>query len=121
MKRLWVVATFVLLACGDLFAPPTESRMFTIPDIYRWAWWPMTTECSAIPGDLTRIHWRAVPAGRLLFDGHPVAGVWEPPHTIWLDERFLNTEVIVRHEMLHDLIQTGKHPPVFARCGLALP
>ena len=38
------------------------------------------------------------------------AGHWEPGHRIYVAEDFAMNEMVVRHEMLHALLQRGSHP-----------
>jgi hypothetical protein len=38
------------------------------------------------------------------------AGHWEPGHTIYLAEDWTTNEMVVRHEMLHDLLDRAGHP-----------
>jgi len=45
-------------------------------------------------------------------------GWWQPTHTIYLAYRWRNDRQLVEHEMLHDLLQRGDHPPVFQACGV---
>jgi hypothetical protein len=33
-------------------------------------------------------------------------------------QRVVNDRRLAEHEMLHDLLQRGDHPPVFAACGV---
>jgi hypothetical protein len=64
------------------------------------------------------VEWYVIPGDVFATPEGPRWGWWEPPHTIyiaaahWLDER------LVEHEMLHDLLQTGGHPPIFQICGI---
>ena len=51
-------------------------------------------------------------------DGREVNGKWVPPHTILLEEDHDGNNVLIRHEMLHDLLQDGGHPnPPFPKCS----
>ncbi len=51
------------------------------------------------------------------YEGH-CDGWWQPPHTIYLAYRWRSDRQLVEHEMLHDLLQRGDHPPVFQACGV---
>lgn len=57
-----------------------------------------------------------IPTGRLVF------GLWQAPHRIWLDLRYVNSLEVVRHELTHEAL--GENYPhdnfTFLRCS-ALP
>src|SRR2546430_13748587 len=40
------------------------------------------------------------------------------PHTIYMAQGLLYNRRLAEHEMLHDLLQRGDHPPVFQACGV---
>ena len=82
-----------------------------------WSWWQQTEQCSGITGDMNRIQWFVVPSYFQSPKGE-TGGYWEPAHTIYLAGMFTDDSIMVRHEMLHDLLQTGDHPAAFDTCGL---
>src|SRR5205809_98741 len=45
-------------------------------------------------------------------------GWWRSPHTIYMAQGLLYNRRLAEHEMLHDLLQRGDHPPVFQACGV---
>ncbi|HVH10350.1 MAG TPA: hypothetical protein VM736_11185 [Gemmatimonadales bacterium] len=113
----WLVLAFVA-ACLDTFAPRGAVE-FSPPPAYR-AWWTAIEECARIWGDFGRIEWYQVPGPSYpcpAYEGS-CRGWWQPPHTIYIAAQSLNDAQLVEHEMLHDLLQRGDHPPVFAACGV---
>jgi len=97
-------------------------------------WWQEVEACSGVTGDLSRVSWFQVPceAGE---NGFPCdvtpeglcAGEWIGPHTIELGGPnhffpggYADDEWTVKHEMLHDLLQTPEHPVQFQNCHLLL-
>ena len=76
-------------------------------------WWNLTEQCSGVSGNLADITWYRVPgAGDIpLGDGSSVNGRWDAVgNRIVLagDSQFEGD--LVRHEMLHALLQSGSHP-----------
>jgi hypothetical protein len=111
----------LLLACLDSFAP-AGAAPFTPPAAYR-AWWSVIAVCAGISGDFDRVEWYQVPDATYPCPAYAgrCAGWWRPPHDIYLAEVWLADRQLVEHEMLHDLLQRGDHPPVFEACGVARP
>jgi hypothetical protein len=66
-------------------------------------WWAATEVCSGRTGDLTRIEWFT--ATSITGDAVVARGVWTPPHQIILVRGYEESELTVRHEMLHDLLE----------------
>ncbi len=103
-----------LVGCQSFTAPPSDRLN---PPVEYLAWWDATVACAGQSGDVGRITW-FVTANRFASPDGTVAGWWEPSHTIYLAGLATNDEKTVRHEMLHDLLQTGEHPAAFDICGL---
>ena len=122
MSRTWVracviVTTAFLGGCLDPFAPPLGTARIEPPGLYG-EYWSAVEQCSGLRGEFGRIRWYAVPTAPFTC---PTAtgfcyGFWRKPHDIFVERTapFL----VVGHEMLHDLLQRGDHPPVFRACGL---
>jgi hypothetical protein len=98
---------------GAPFAP------FEPPTLYQ-AWWGEIEACSRRSGDFQRIDWLKVEAGA---DGtfpcgpRECAGAWERPHAIYIAGSYVGAEQLVKHEMIHDLVQSGSHlDPAFFDC-----
>jgi len=120
-----LAALLLLMGCGEPLVPAPAGEAFTPPPAYA-EMWAETEACSGHSGHVSRIEWIKVPAdpqGLFTWNGSRVAGLWSPPHTIYLSEAFLDHAPLVRHEMLHDLLQGGGHPevPFVTPCQLRWP
>lgn len=116
MRRL---LPLLLLAACESFTAPSGAKPFDPPAHYAEMWQRMA-DCSGTSGDLRRISWFTVPEPFDTPVGHGKLGLWVRPHIVYLVESTATdpTSWIVPHEMLHDLLQTGDHPPIFAACGV---
>ncbi len=118
----------VMMVCGCVTEPkslwPDNVHQFTAPASYEADWQQMEA-CSGITADFRRVTWYA--ADSLLdIPGLGAFGFTDmPTHRIALDGRATREEnvlglpsaVIVRHEMLHDLLQTPGHPSEYFGVG----
>jgi len=114
---LWTTAPFLLLAaCGF---DPGENSPMTPPAEYR-EWWAKTEACSGLSGDFDQVQWSGVPGDGFKCSTGTCAGHWEPDHHIYLAQDWTTNEMVVRHEMLHDLLQRPGHPdpPFGSPCPL---
>jgi len=108
----------LLLGCLDNFAPAGAIE-FTPPAVYQ-TWWSAIEACAGLWGEFDRIEWYEVPGSDYpcpAYEGR-CDGWWRPPHTIYLARQWRDEPRLVEHEMLHDLLQRGDHPPVFQACGV---
>jgi hypothetical protein len=112
-----------LLEACDLTGPalPAGAEHFVPPAVYQ-QWWQLTEECSGSSGSFAGVSWYRVPGVDAipLGDGTSVNGRWDASgNRIILagDSEFAGD--LVRHEMLHALLQSGGHPrnAFIARCG----
>lgn len=115
---LAVVASIVVgIACQPLTQPtPIFGLRFPPPIEWNSDWAAMET-CTGIHGNLSRLSWYRVADGGI---GDRVMGRWDFPHRITLTE-FVVTHNVAdtrRHEMIHDLTQSGEHGPEFQHCGV---
>ena len=69
-----------------------------------------TQACSGLSGDFDRVDWSLVAGHSFPCASGNCAGHWEPGHRIYLAEDFAMNEMVVRHEMLHDLLGRAGHP-----------
>lgn len=113
----WLLALALLGACRD-FAAPGDAQPYDPPPEFQ-ALWDRMASCAGVHADLGRVHWFTT-QGPLELDGKSKAGVWSSPHTIYMLDSYIvdayRDYVAVRHEMLHDLLQTGEHGPLFTQC-----
>ena len=118
LRRLRWVPLVLLLGCLDSFAPAGAVPL-TPPAAYR-VWWTEIERCAGLWGDFDRVEWYEVPGSTYACPAHEgrCDGWWRSPHTIYVDQSQLYDRPLVEHEMLHDLLQRGDHPPVFQACGV---
>ena len=88
------------------------------------AWFSRTEACSGVAGQFQQIQWFVVP-GVAAFETAegPKVGMWEKSGSvarIIIAGRYLDHEMVVRHEMLHHLLDREGHPQEFFvdRCHL---
>lgn len=108
-------------ACDWPTAPlPPGAERFDPPAVYQ-QWWELTQECSGLSDSMDDINWYHVPGARTIpHERGPVTGWWSSSgNKIVLagDARLWGD--IVRHEMLHALLQRGGHPrsSFIAKCS----
>jgi hypothetical protein len=104
-------------------ALPEGAQAFVPPAEYQ-AWWVSTEGCSAIQGNIGRIKWYVVP-GVSTFptsEGEKVGIRIKSGDDIRIviAGNYVEHEMVVRHEMLHALLNRAGHPPEYFqdRCHL---
>jgi hypothetical protein len=98
-----LLAAAALTACGDLgfVSSVTGRRAFNPPTVYR-EWWAAIESCSGRQAPLDRIRWYLADA--VSGDGLVARARWSAPHDIIIVAGYENDSTLVRHEMLHDLL-----------------
>ena len=135
-----LIVTLALVgpSCRQPFAPAGAVRVEP-PAVYATLW-DSIARCVPTHGDFSRVVWLAVESGDGITFSSPTEpyaiGLWSSPHSIYLSRLVLDSLAqsrtygsdvvgwqhrVVMHEMLHDLLQDGGHPPDFARCGVLHP
>jgi hypothetical protein len=106
---------------GPLAAVGAPYLPFDAPALYR-EWWTQVEACANRTAAFDRVEWQRVTDGA---DGTfacgraRCSGAWAPPHTIYLAESHVWSEPLVKHEMVHDLIQSPNHfDQAFYSCGV---
>lgn len=112
----WVAVALLAVGCGF---EPEGAVPFDPPPEYR-AWFEATMDCSERQGRFEDLQWFSVPGREFSCPTGQCVGRWEPGHRIYLGEFWIGHEMVVRHEMLHDLIGRSGHPdpPFGAGCPL---
>jgi hypothetical protein len=127
--RSMIALMTIALACADcrdftaITSPPelpAGAQPIDPPADYA-GWWSAVEQCAGRLGNMSRVQFFTVP-GRTSFmykDGQYDGYWWSQVHWIVLAGDKVQNAMIVRHEMLHDLLSRGDHPPAFfqARCG----
>ena len=120
MRARWGVSLALLVGCrADPFGPVGASARFAPPPIYR-VWHAEVEACAGRASNFNAITWWVADSLGSPPGVSETFGTWTPPHTIRLRREYLMEEWVVKHEMLHDLLQTTDHPiPLFEVCDWA--
>jgi len=102
---LVALATLVA-ACGF---DPAGSQTWEPPEVYR-QWWAATEACSGLSGSFDRVEWMLVPGESFECASGQCVGHWDPDHKIFIASEWKGHEMVVRHEMLHELMRRSGHP-----------
>lgn len=95
-----------LTGCG--FDPEGDMPLDP-PPVYR-EWWAKTEACSGRKGDFERVSWSVIEGYSFPCSSGECAGHWRTNHHIYLAGDWVMDEMVVRHEMLHDLLGRPGHP-----------
>ena len=98
---LTVAAALAAVSCSAFATSISNKREMEPLAIYA-QWWVATEACSGRSGEFTDISWYSADA--ISSDESLALGLWRPPHEIVIVSRYIEDELTVRHEMLHDLI-----------------
>ena len=97
---------------------PTGAVPLEAPAHFR-EWWASTEQCSGLTGSMDVIRWYVVPeVSSFETDIGEKVGLWIKTPTdavIVLAETYADHELVVRHEMLHQLLQRSGPPQEY--CG----
>ena len=123
MRPLLVfISALAALGCRDPIAvtfPPTAVRLTVAPPLFR-GWWEVVESCSGRTGAFEAVDWYSTASGTLSSRGENAVGVWFPDgNRIVVARSWMDHGPLVRHEMLHAILQSGSHPAEFfeRRCG----
>ncbi len=110
-RVLGLVACAALVGACHAFDPEGDEP-FQPPAAFR-VWWAKTEACSGRRADFDRIEWLVVEGPSFPCKSGQCVGHWESNHRIWIAREWIDDEMVVRHEMLHDLIDKPGHPAPF--------
>lgn len=102
---------------------PLGAVPLAAPTIYR-SWHEKTEDCSGLSGQFTELKWYVVPGVSTFPTARgPQVGLWAEErgqHRIVLAGNYAEHEMVVRHEILHALLDRSGHPPEYfvERCRL---
>lgn len=98
--------------------PPNAVRMEPGPDYA--VWYAQTEVCAGVSGDFEAVRWFEVPGERWwdpLRQQFAIA-TWRRPHDIYITTAHLGDELVVKHEVVHDLLRGGDQDDVrFEQCS----
>jgi hypothetical protein len=125
--RLPTLAIIAFGGCSSLApadeALPDGAMPIAAPAAYR-AWFDRTESCSNLRGRFDQIQWYVVPAVETFpTAAGPKVGMWEKSGgsaRVIIAGRYVDHEMVVRHEMLHHLLDREGHPAEYfvQRCRL---
>jgi hypothetical protein len=123
----WVVLLAVITACetplGPLEPLPSSALRFDPPEQYL-SWWRLTEACSGRTHQPEGIKWYVVPmATSFATSSGSLTAQWSRGSDgarIVISGAYQSSEMVVRHEMLHALLDRGDHPSQYFidRCHL---
>lgn len=106
-RLVWAAGLLLgLTGCG--FDPEGDMPLDP-PPIYR-EWFAKTEACSGRTGDFDRLRWSVIEGRSFPCSSGECAGHWRTNHQIFLAGDWVMDEMVVRHEMLHDLLGRTGHP-----------
>ena len=74
-------------------------------------WWVDVEKCSGLTGEFARVTWYVVPAvASFSYRGTEANGLWWSTHDIVVAGAVVTDSMVVRHEMLHDILGSPDHP-----------
>ena len=124
---LYCLSLLGTLAACEMLGPPSElpanAQLMAPPAAYR-DWWARTEACSGQEGDFDQVRWYVVPGvSEFETSAGPKVGLWSHSSEgmrIVVADGYAENELVIRHEMLHALLDRGGHPEEYFtdRCGL---
>ncbi len=101
---------------------PPNAVAFVAPPLFA-EWWARTESCSGRRGNLSEIAWFVVPGAEFTTNRGVKVASWARAGAgiqIVVAGDFVNDEMVVRHEMLHALLDESGHPDgdFVAKCHL---
>lgn len=116
-RRVSVIGLALIAAvcgsCVTILEPtplPTDAVEIAAPLPFA-RWWTLVEQCSGRSAPMSEIHWFVVPGSAFTIDGTDYDGMWfRDGNKILLAQSALYHGSIVRHEMLHAILQRGSHP-----------
>ena len=110
IRHAATLAAIVLFCSGCRAFELEGAAPIEIPAAYR-QWWAEPDQCAQRSANLERIRFWKVKGETFACPKGPVcAGRWQSPHHVYLAERWIDNPSLVKHETLHDLLNTGEHP-----------
>ncbi len=111
-----LIGCLAISGCDSSFAPVNPRRIDPIPDAYR-IWWEEVEACTGTAADLEQVTWWKIDQFWHR-DSDRWAGFWKKPHDIYIVEAYELSRGVVKHEMVHNVLQTTDHEsPLFCQCS----
>jgi len=117
-RLFWGLGLLALVSgCG--FDPEGDAPM-SPPALYR-EWWAKTEACSGRTGNFERLRWSVIEGHSFPCSSGECAGHWRTDHHIYLAGDWVMDEMVVRHEMLHDLPRSASAAHSRGKAGTVEP
>jgi hypothetical protein len=120
---LLVLALSGVVGCEPIIGPEYTLPPDAVPvepgESYA-TWYAQAEACAGIEGDFAAVRWFEVPGERWWDPLHEqyAIGTWRRPHDIYITTAHIDDEFLVKHEVIHDLLQGGyKYDPRFQDCS----
>ena len=115
-----LLAAPAAIGCAADAAAPELHERYDPPAAYR-QWFAATEACSELTGSFERLQFYRVPGSEFPCPSGMCVARWTDDHRIYVAAGFIDNEMVVRHEMLHDLIGHPGHPdPPFGASACSL-
>jgi hypothetical protein len=102
----------------NLETPPDAAPTEALADYP--VWYAEVEACVGVTGNFDLVRWYSVPGERWWdpeFEQYAI-GTWRSPHDIYLASTRLEDKNLVKHEIVHDLLQGGlRDDPRFLLCS----
>lgn len=95
-------------SCADTTAIE-ETGQTSVPPRFA-VWWNELSQCLGVSAPFERITWSIVGGSDFPCATGRCAAIWHPGHRITLAANWLESELVVKHEMMHDLVLSAGHP-----------
>ncbi|MCC6928515.1 MAG: hypothetical protein IT359_05925 [Gemmatimonadaceae bacterium] len=109
LRHIASLVAVVVCAAGCRYEPEGAAPL-EVPSVYR-QWWAEVEECAQRKATMDRVRFWVLKGDKFPCPNGPCIGRWNSPHDVYIAETWVNDAALVKHEMLHDLLGTGDHPP----------
>lgn len=122
VRSALLVSLFALSAAcqNSVTTPFPDDAVTLVPPVPYARWWALTEQCSGHSGDFASVQWFVVHRPTIDIGDEASDGSWyRDGNRIVVAQPYVLDGGLVRHEMLHALLQDGSHPldQFTARCG----
>lgn len=120
LRRLFcALALLALQGCTPSPFDVNAGTVRMVPLSQYHGWWAEVEDCSDTTGDFDRVDWYRT---RSFTAGPDIVGQWSPPHTITIRLGYEYDETVVKHEILHDLLEGDRFhdEPAWQICDLPI-
>jgi predicted small lipoprotein YifL len=112
MRFALLITLLAATGCGSIIGPeytlPPDAVPVAPGESYA-LWYAQAEACAGVDGDFAAVRWFEVPGERWwdpLRQQYAIA-TWRHPHDIYITTANLDDEYVVKHEVIHDLLQGG--------------